>query len=104
MYERAIQGRELDPVVAALPQRWPRRRVEDRETPLVLPTVRTAAVDPAGRLWVSFVVPYTYVFDADGEKVRTLQFRAAGIVAPSSLSFVAPNRVLVTPGCYEFLF
>ena len=104
VYERAIQGRELDPVVAALPQRWPRRRVEDRETPLVLPTVRTAAVDPAGRLWVSFVVPYTYVFDADGEKVRTVQFRAAGIVAPSSLSFVAPNRVLVTPGCYEFLF
>ena len=68
LYERAIQGRELDPVIAALPQKWPRRRADDRELPLVLPTVRAAALDPAGRLWVSFLVPYTYVFDAEGER------------------------------------
>jgi len=66
--------------------------------------VRTAAVDPNGRLWISFVLPYTYVFDADGEKVRTLQFRAAGIIAPSSLSFAGKNRILITPGCYQFTF
>jgi hypothetical protein len=66
--------------------------------------VRTAAVDPGGRLWVSFVVPYTYVFDADGEKVRTVQFRAAGLIAPSSLSFPGGSRLLVTPGCYEFAY
>jgi hypothetical protein len=61
-------------------------------------------VDPAGRLWISFVLPYTYVYDADGEKIRTLQFRAAGVIAPSSLSFAARNRLLITPGCYEFRF
>lgn len=104
LFERVIQGREIDPVVAALPERWPRRRVGDREFPLVPPVIRTAAVDPQGRLWVSFVVPFTYVFDADGEKVRTVQFRAAGIMAPSSLSFPSSNRVLVTPGCYEFAY
>lgn len=104
LFERVVQGRELDPVLAAMPQRWPRRTVGDRELPLVPPVVRTAAVDPAGRLWVSFVLPYTYVFDAEGEKVRTLQFRAAGLLAPTSLSFTGRDRVLVTPGCYEFAY
>jgi hypothetical protein len=76
--------------------------VDGTEIPLVSPLVRTAAVDPAGRLWVSLVTPYTYVFDGLGEKVRTVQFQAAGIVSPSSLHFPAPGRVLVTPGCFEF--
>ena len=63
----------------------------------------TAAVDESGRLWVSFVRPLTYVYDGSGEKIRTVQFRAAGIIAPSSLSFSSDGRLLVTPGCYEFL-
>jgi len=104
MFERVMQGRELDPIVSALPQRWPQRTADARETPLVPPLVRTAAVDHRGALWVSFVQPFTYVFDADGEKVRTVQFRAAGLVAPSSLSFPEKDRVLITPGCYEFAF
>ena len=103
VYERMIQGREIDPVVAAIPNRWPRRAVGDGELPLVTPTVRTAAVDGTGRLWVSFVLPFTYVYDSDGEKVRTVQFRGAGIVAPSSLSFAPSGRLLITPGCYEFV-
>jgi hypothetical protein len=103
VYERAIQGREIDPLVAAIPNRWPRRLVGDSELPFVSPTVRTAAVDGSGRLWVSFVVPFTYVYDAVGEKIRTVQFRAAGMLTPSSLSFNARGHLLVTPGCYEFL-
>jgi hypothetical protein len=101
VYERVMQGREVDPVVAAIPDRWPRRA--SGELPLVAPAVRTAAVDHSGRLWVSFVQPYTYVFDGNGEKVRTIQFRGAGIVSPSSLWFNAEGRLLVTPGCYEFM-
>jgi hypothetical protein len=104
LFERAIQGRQLDEALAAMPQRWPRRVVGDREVPLVPPLVRTAAVDPAGRLWVSFVLPYTYIYDSEGEKVRTVQFRAAGVLAPTSLAFPGGNRVQVTPGCYEFAF
>ena len=46
---------------------------------------------------------YTYVFDAGGEKVRTVQFRAAGILSPTDLSFIGPDRVLAAPGCYEFV-
>ncbi len=102
VYERTVQGREIDPVVAAIPTRWPRRTAGDGELPMVTPTVRTAAVDGAGRLWISFVVPFTYVYEADGEKVRTVQFRGAGVVAPSSLSFTSRGRLLITPGCYEF--
>jgi hypothetical protein len=102
IYERTIQGRELDDLVAAIPQKWPTRRVDDRELPLVVPSVRTAALDGAGRLWVSFLVPYTYVFDSGGEKISTVQFRAAGVVSPTSLSFSPAGRVLVTPGCFEF--
>ena len=66
------------------------------------PTIRTAAVDRAGHLWIAFVVPYTYVFDRDGDKIRTVQFRGAGIVAPNSLFFGKKGRLLVTPGLYEF--
>ena len=70
--------------------------------PLVTPTIRTAAVDPAGNLWVSFVVPYTYVYDRDGDKIRVVQFRAAGIMSPASLFFGQNGRLLLTPGLYEF--
>jgi hypothetical protein len=102
LFHRRIQGREVDPVIAALPSVWPRRSIEGTEIPLVSPTVRTAALDPSGRLWVSLVVPFTYVFDDLGEKVRTVQFQAAGLAAPSSLTFPSPTRLLVTPGCFEF--
>ncbi len=101
VFHRRIQGREVDPLVAALPATWPRRAVDGTEVPLVSPMARTAALDTAGRLWISFVVPYTYVFDSLGEKVRTVQFQAAGLVAPASLTF-AGTRLLVTPGCHEF--
>ena len=100
LYERVLQGREIDPLITAIPDRWPRRGAG--ELPLVAPTVRTAAVDRSGRLWISFVIPHTYVYDAGGEKVRTVQFRGAGVVSPSSLWFTDRGRVLVTPGCYEF--
>jgi hypothetical protein len=102
VWERLVQGRELDGYLRALPSAWPRRDERGREVPLVIPTVRTAAVDPAGRLWISLMVPVTYVIDAEGEKVRTVQFRAAGVVAPVSLHFAGPSHVLVTPGCYVF--
>jgi len=53
-------------------------------------------------LWISFTLPFTYVYDLDGEKVRTVQFRGAGVVAPTSLFFTRDGRLLVTPGCYVF--
>ena len=84
------------------PSKWPTRKTDDGEVPLVTPTIRTAAVDRAGNLWVSFTVPYTYVFDRDGDKIRTVQFRAAGIITPSSLFFAKNNTVIVTPGLFEF--
>lgn len=102
MFERVMQGRELDPALEQMPKKWPRRSVDGTELPLVIPTVRTAAVDGVGNLWVSFVLPFTYVFDSEGEKVRTVQLRAAGLVTPSSLFFNQNGRLLVTPGCYEF--
>jgi len=103
LYERHIEGPEIDQFVQALPTTWPRRRVEPGgELPLVPPTVRTAAVDPDGQLWIAMTVPYTYVYDSDGEKVRTVQFRGAGLIAPTSLFFADRRRLLLTPGCYEF--
>ena len=100
IFERAVQGREIDPLVRVIPDRWPRRG--SGELPLVSPTIRTAAVDRSGGLWLSFVLPYSYVYDALGEKIRTVQFRGAGIISPSSLWFNDRGRVLITPGCYEF--
>jgi hypothetical protein len=42
------------------------------------------------------------VYDAHGDKARTVQFMGAGIITPTSLFFTRTGRLLVTPGCYEF--
>jgi hypothetical protein len=104
LFERHIEGIELDQAIAALPTVWPRRPGEGRERdlPLVTPMVRAAAADSQGNLWIALVRPYTYVFDADGNKVQVAQFKGAGLISPSSLFFTASGRLLVTPGCYEF--
>jgi len=99
VFERHIEGVELDPYVGKLPTTWPRRR---GEIPIVPATVRTAAVDPDGNLWISLAAPYTYVYDPSGDKRRTFQFRGAGIISPTSFFFTRDRRVLVTPGCYAF--
>ena len=101
MFERVIQGTELDLLIASQPTTWPARG-GIREMPLVPSIVRTAAVDRAGGLWISFTVPFTYVYDADGEKTRVVQFYGAGIMAPTSLSFAQDGQLLATPGCYVF--
>ena len=103
LFERHIEGRgDRRSCSTAQPTTWPTRRVEDREVPFVQPIVRTAAVDPQGQLWVSLIVPYTYVYDTHGDKTRTVQFSAAGIISPTSLFFTSSGHLLVTPGCYEF--
>ena len=99
VFERHIEGVELDPYVAKVPTTWPRKR---GDIPIVPAAVRTAAVDPDGNLWISLAAPYTYVYDASGDKRHTLQFRGAGIIAPTSFFFTRDRRVLVTPGCYAF--
>ena len=85
-----------------MPTKWPRRTTAEGELPLVTPTIHAAALDAAGSLWVSFLVPYTYVYDRDGDKIRTVQFRAAGILSPTGLFFGHNGRLLATPGLYEF--
>jgi len=45
---------------------------------------------------------HTYVYDPAGDKVRTVQFKGADVLLPSSLFFATDGRLLVTPGCYEF--
>ena len=102
VFERRIQGREIDALIAGLPTAWPTRQTSEGELPLVRPAIRTAAVDPGGHLWIAFTVPYTYVFDQDGDKIRTVQFHGAGIVTPSSFFFAKNNKVLITPGLLEF--
>jgi hypothetical protein len=72
------------------------------DLPLVVSNVLAAGVDPGGQLWLVLASGFTYVYDRDGEKTRVVQFAAAGALIPSSLSFPAPGRLLVTPGCYEF--
>lgn len=103
LFERHIEGPELDHVIQTLPTVWVERAtVEGREFPLVTSTVTTAAIDARGQLWISLSVPMTYVYNADGNKIRTVQFRGAGAIAPKSLFFTKQGHLLVTPGCYEF--
>ena len=101
VFERHIEGPELDVHLRQLPTTWPRRTARG-EFPLVMPSVRAAEADRDGNLWVSLITPYTYVYDSAGEKRRTVEFRAAGIVSASGFFFTKSGRALVTPGCYSF--
>jgi hypothetical protein len=104
VFERHIEGVELDADIQSLPTDWPRRTSAGPgpSLPIVPPLVRTAAVDREGRLWVSLMQPFTYVYDSRGAKIRTVQFKATSVISPASLFFTRDQRLLVTPGCYEF--
>jgi hypothetical protein len=103
VFERHVQGLEVDQYLRTMPTRWPTRRTKDGDVlPIVPPAVRTAGVDRDGRLWISLTSSVTYVYDGSGDKVRTVQFKGAGLLAPNSLFFTKDARILVTPGCYAF--
>ena len=102
LFERHIEGPHLDQFVQALPNSWKVRKVDDGELPVVLPSVQAAAADPSGNLWIATAVGTTYVYDGNGDKVRTVQFRGAGPVSPLAMSFTPKGRLLIAPGCFEF--
>jgi hypothetical protein len=103
LFERHIEGPEIDPLVNNLPTTWPSRPAGSHEIPVQHPIVRTAAFDRQGNLWVALVLPDIYVYDPAGEKIRTIELRTpAGVLAATSLFFDARGRLLVTPGCYVF--
>lgn len=102
LFERHIEGPELDAEISTLPTGWrPRAPNEDR-MPIADVLVRTAAVDRVGQLWISLNVPVTYVYDPQGNKIHTVQFGGIAPLAARSLFFADRDRVLVTPGFYEF--
>lgn len=102
MFERHVEGSEVDGILRKLPTTWLARSPAQGEAAVVTPSVRAAAVDRDGSLWISLAAPVTYVYDRSGDKRRVVQFRAAGIVSASSLFFTRDHRLLVTPGCYMF--
>jgi hypothetical protein len=103
LFERHIEGPELDGVLQTLPTTWPTRKGPGgTEFPAVESTVTAAAIDRDGQIWISLGVPFTYVYDAGGNKTRTLQFRGTELMIPTSFFFTADGRLLVAPGCYEF--
>ena len=96
LFERHIEGRGARSLRAGAARRpGQRRKVDDGEIPIVLPSVHAAAADAAGNLWIATAVGVTYVYDSDGEKQRTVQFRAAGPVSPIAMSFTP------TGGCWS---
>ncbi len=103
LFERHVEGPALDATINAMPTTWPRRTHDRGVTlPFIPPNVRTAAVDRAGNLWIALSVPVIFVYDPNGEKIRTVRLRAASIVQPSSLYFPDRTRMLVAPGGFEF--
>ena len=99
LFERHIEGREIDDLLAAQPTKWPTRRIEDREVPFVQPMIRTAAVDPQGQLWVSMIVPYTYVYDPRRQGAHRPNSAPTGVVGPTSLFFTRGE--FCDPGCCD---
>jgi hypothetical protein len=102
LFERHIEGPEIDDHLRKLPGTWPRRKVGGNEYPIVPVAVRTAAVDASGSLWISLLSPRTYVYDASGDKTRVVEFRGAGTLAPNDLFFTTRGQLVTSPGCYVF--
>ena len=102
VYERHIEGPEIDRYLAAQPTRWPTRRVDDRELPrsrppcVRLPWMRVGLSDFAD----GTLHPMCTTLRVTSAEV--IQFSAAGVISPTSLFFTKDGRLLVTPGCYEF--
>jgi hypothetical protein len=99
-FERHIEGAELDTLIQTLPNTWPARSDGSRPVPPSL--VRTAATDSKGRLWVSLAMPITYVYGANGDKLRTVRFRGVNPISAQSLFFGKDDKLIVTPGGYVF--
>ena len=89
-------------LVLGLPTTWARRKGEDGVLPIVTPSVQAAAADADGNIWIATAAGITYVYDANGEKRRTVRFRGAGPLSPTAMSFTPKGRLLVAPGCYSF--
>ena len=102
LFERHIEGSDLDAHIRALPGTWPRRKIGGGEFPIVPPAIRTAVVDASGQLWVSLIGSKTYVYDPSGDKVRVVEFRGAGVLSPNDLFFTREGRLVASPGCYVF--
>jgi hypothetical protein len=102
MLERHVEGTELDDFIQNLPSTWKRQKIEDGDIPVVVPSVYAAAADQNGNLWISLAVGTTYVYSPSGDKERAVQFRAAGVISPTGMSFTSNGRILITPGCYAF--
>jgi len=102
LFERHIEGSQLDSLVQSLPTTWPVRKVDGDELPVVVPSIQAAAADAAGNLWIATAVGVTFVYDTSGDRIRTVQFRAAGPVSPTAMSFTPSGRLLIAPGCFSF--
>ena len=102
LFERHIEGPDLDEHIRKLPGTWPRRKVAGSEYPIVPTSIRAAVVDPHGNLWISLLTPRTYVYDPSGDKIRVVEFRGAGVFAPNDLFFTRDGRIVASPGCYVF--
>lgn len=100
VFERHIEGRELDGLVQGLPNRWLTRPAGVR--PFPAPMIRTAAADAAGQLWVALRTSQVYVYDTNGEKTRVVQLAGARPLLPASFFFPSPERLVVGPDGYEF--
>lgn len=99
LYERHVEGPDVDPVIQALPNQWLQRAAETK--PFPQPVIRTAAADAKGRLWIAMRTSSTYVYD-QGEKVRTIYFEGVRALQPTSFFFTKTGRLLVGPDGYEF--
>ena len=102
VFERHIEGRELDVVLESQPTRWPRRRVQDREVPLVTPVVRAAGVEPDGRAVgvAGRAVHLRLRHRRRQGPHRAVQRRRHH--QPDQPVLQPQRQLLVTPGCYEF--
>ena len=101
MFERHIEGTELDDYMRNRPTTWPRRKTADGEIPVVRPAVRAAAADPSGALWVSGC-PLHLRVRPHGRQTTRRAVPGRRHHGPERPVVHATGRLLATPGCFLF--
>ena len=102
LFERHIEGAELDRFVQALPTTWPRRKTDDGEMPIV-PAVGARGGRRCGRQPVDLDRTCRHLrLRPRGDKTAHRAVPRRRDRLPDGLSFTPKGRLLVAPGCYAF--
>ena len=100
VFERRMQGAETDRIIERLPAQWPRRDGELRGR--ALDRARRGRRSPRQPVGLASSIPTRTSSIRRATRFGRCSSAASTSIAPTGLFFTANDRLLVTPGLFEF--